>query len=97
MLSTKDALDLYTKLAEFVPEYKEKTDSLDFTGKIIHNMSEKNKQEVFGECLLLMFPDITIEDLSEMTGLKALELFVDGLAENKFLTLVKFCRSIGYG
>lgn len=97
MLSIKDALDLYTKLAEFVPNHEEYSDSFKFAGKIIHNITDSGKYEAFGESLLLMFPDITLDELSKLSGNATVTIFIQGLSDNKFLLLAKFCRSIGYG
>ena len=97
MLSTEKALDLYTKLAEFVPDHEEYSDSFKFTGKIIHNIKESGKYEAFGESLLLMFPETTLDDLAKLSGTALVTLFTQGLSDNKFLLLAKFCRSIGYG
>ena len=97
MLSIKKALDLYTTLAEFTPDHEEYKTSFEFTGKIIHNIKNSEKMEAFGESLLLMFPEVKLEDLQVLSGDALVTLFTEGLSENKYLTLVKFCRSIGYG
>ena len=97
MLNIRDALELYTKLEKFTPNYKEYDDSLEFAGKIIHDIRESDNPEVFGESILLMYPKLTLEKLSESSGHETIALFMEGLAKNKFLLLVEFCRSIGYG
>ena len=97
MLNIRDALELYTKLEKFTPNYKEYDDSLDFAGTIIHNIGESDTPETFGESLLLMYPEKNANEIVEMAGEKIVSLFIDGLVENKFLLLVEFCRSIGYG
>lgn len=97
MLSTKNALELYTYLAEFTPDYEEYSDSFKFAGKIIHNIRNSDKPEAFGESLLLMFPNLELEEFQKLSGDALVSLFIKGLSENKFLLLVKFCRSIGYG
>lgn len=97
MLNIRDALELYTKLEKFTPDYKEYDDSLEFTGKIISDIKNSNTPEAFGESILLMYPDITLEKLAEKSGIEVIGLFVEGLAENKFFLLVEFCRSLGYG
>jgi len=97
MLNIRDALELYTKLEKFTPNYKEYDDSFKFAGKIIHNIRASDNPEAFGESILLMYPDLTIDDLAEKSGMDGVALFMEGLADNKFLLLVEFCRSIGYG
>jgi hypothetical protein len=97
MLNIRDALELYTKLEKFTPNYEEHDDSLEFTGTIISSIRQSDTPEAFGESLLLMYPDKTAKELSEMDGNDIVVLFVEGLAENKFLSLVEFCKVLGYG
>ena len=96
MLSIRDALELYTKLEKFTPDYKDMDDSLEFAGTIIHNIRHSDTPEAFGESLLLMYPDKAVEKLSEMSGEDVVLLFIEGLVENKFLALVEFCGTLGY-
>jgi len=97
MLNIRDALELYTKLEKFTPNYKDIDDSLDFAGTIIHDIRISDTPEIFGECLLLMYPDKIVEELAELSGVEIIKLFVEGLTENKFLALVEFCKVLGYG
>lgn len=97
MLNIDDALRLYSMLKDFLPDPKEYSDSLKFAGKIIHNIKDSDTPEIFGESFLLMFPEVTLEDLPKMSGSEAVSLFIEGLSDNKILSLVEFCRSIGYG
>ena len=96
MLNIRDALELYTKLEKFTPDYEDIDDSLEFTSTIIHDIRQSDTPEAFGECLLLMYPDKTAKGLSEMAGDDIVLLFVEGLVENKFLALVEFCKVLGY-
>ena len=97
MLNIRDALELYTKLEKFTPNYKDIDDSLDFAGTIIHNIRQSDTPEAFGESLLIMYPDKTAKELSEMSGDDVVLLFMEGLTENKFLALIEFCKVLGYG
>jgi hypothetical protein len=97
MLNIRDALELYTKLEKFTPNYEEHDDSLDFAGTIIHDIRNSDTPEVFAESILLMYPDLSVEALHEKSGTEVITLFMEGLAENKFLALIEFCRSLGYG
>ena len=96
MLNTKDAIELYLMLKDFVPDYKLEDDFLEFTGTIVSNIRHSDKPEVFGQSILFMFPKIKIEKLIEMKPLKVVELFMEGLVENRFLLLCGFCEAIGY-
>jgi hypothetical protein len=97
MLNIRDALNLYTLLKDFIPEYDIGEDYLGFITEIICSIRESNSPEVFGESVLLMNPKTDVEKLSEMKSLDVIELFMKGLAENKFFSLRKFCEVLGYG
>jgi len=97
MLNIRDALELYTKLEKFTPNYEDIDDSLEFTSTIIGNIRQSDTPEAFGESLLLMYPDKDAKELSEMEGDDIALLFVEGLTENKFLALIEFCKVLGYG
>jgi hypothetical protein len=97
MLNIRDALELYTKLEKFTPNYKDIDDSLDFAGTIIHDIGQSDTPEIFGESLLLMYPDKDVKEIHEMSGEDIAILFIEGLTENKFLALVEFCKVLGYG
>jgi len=97
MLNIRDALELYTKLEKFTPNYKEYDDSLDFAGTIIHNIGKSTTPEAFAESILLMYSDIEVMELHEKSGQEVVELFIKGLSDNKFLLLAEFCRTLGYG
>jgi len=97
MLNISNALELYSKLEKFTPNYKDMEDSLEFAGTIIQSIKQSDTPEVFGESLLLMYPKYTASYLSKMSGQDIVLLFMKGLAENKFLALVEFCKVIGYG
>ena len=97
MLNTKDALQLYTYLKDFIPDHKEYSESFEFIGKIIKDIGKSDTPEAFGEALLLMYPNKSAEDLVQLPGTEIVNLFTLGLKENKFLALAKFCTVLGYG
>ena len=97
MLNIRDALKLYGLLNEFVPEYTVDEDLLEFAGTIIHSIKNSDKPEVFGQSLLLLYPKTTAEELSKEKPLDIIEMFMEGLVDNKFLLLFDFCESLGYG
>ena len=70
--------------------------SFDFIRKIIHDIRQSDTPEIFGEALLLMYPTKSAEDLVQLPGTELLEMFTQGLVDNKFLALVKFCELLGY-
>lgn len=96
MLNTKDALKLYSLLGKFTPDL-EINDSLEFIGIIVDKVMHSDTPEVFAESLLLMYPELTVEELHDKHGYEIVKLFTEGLVENNFLALVDFCERIGYG
>lgn len=93
MLNLKDAIHLYELLQEFVPS--ELPDNLyDFTGKIIQNIGMSGNPENFGKALILMTGN-TVSELDKLNTSDRIELFILGLKQNKFLTLVEFCKELG--
>jgi len=97
MLNIKDAIRLYALLKDFIPEYDVDGEYLEFVSAIVHNIRTSDRPEVFGDGLLLMYSKITVNELAEKNPLDVVSMFMSGLADNKFLSLAKFCRSLGYG
>ena len=96
MLNIKDAIRLYSYLKDFIPDTEQYDKSFDFIRKIIHDIGQSDTPEAFGEALLLMYPTKEAEDLVQLPGTEIVEMFTQGLVDNKFLVLVKFCRLLGY-
>jgi len=97
MLKIHDAIKLYALLKDYLPDSKNFDNYLDYSGIIIHNIRESSRPETFGECLLLMYPDEDAQTLLDKDSLMIIELFVQGLVNNKILDLVEFCTGINYG
>lgn len=93
MLNTRDALELYVLLKDYIPEELPKT-LLEFTGKMIKNIRNSEQPENFGRALILMSGKSVLE-LDEVGTKKRMLLFIAGLRENYFLDLVEFCKLIG--
>lgn len=97
MLNIKDAIELYLMLKDFIPDYEVGDDLLEFTGKIVSDIGKSDRPEAFGQSILLMYPKISVEKLSEMKSLDVVSIFVKGLSDNKVLSLMRFCEALGYG
>lgn len=92
MLNISDAIELYLLLSKFIPD--EFVDILDFIGKIIGNIKDSDRPEAFGEAIMLMHK-LDIDDIKDKKPQETIELFVEGLNENKIMTLFSFCKQLG--
>jgi len=93
MLNLRDAIKLYSLLKDFIPE--ELPNKLyDFAGTILKNINVSDRPENFGEALILMTGN-TVLKLDKLDSVDRIELFLEGLQKNKFLTLTEFCKELG--
>lgn len=92
-LSTKKAIQLYKLLADHLPPVVE--EPLEFIGKIVHSITEKNRHKDYVEALALMLDvdDDTI--LNNLTPEEAVNVFTEGLMVNRIMALRDFCVKLG--
>lgn len=93
MLNIKDALKLYELLQPHLPDSMSGS-VLDFTGKVIKNIKTSESPEDFSEILMLMY-DYELSDLTIFSGVKLVELFIEGLLDNQIISLVDSCKQLG--
>jgi hypothetical protein len=89
MLNIEKALELAKLLSPFISDPKDDENILDFIGKIVSSIRQSDTPEVFADALSIMF-DYTNDDLEKLSGIDALNLFSDGLLENKIISLCEF-------
>ena len=94
MLNTREALELYILLKDYLPGEMPDT-VFEFTGTIIQNIRNSEKQENFGKALMLMSKQ-SVQELDEIGTHARIELFAEGLKENSVLDLLDFCKIIGF-
>jgi len=94
MLNIRDALKLYSLLSNFVPE--ENSDVLDYIGTTLRNIKNSDNPEAFGRAIMLM-SGMELSELSNKTPVETIELFTQGLIDNKFNSLVALCKGISDG
>jgi len=63
----------------------------DFIGTIVSDIRYSDTPEVFADALMLM-NDITEDDLEELSGTSALEMFSSGLIDNQIIHLCEFSK-----
>jgi len=95
MINIKNGLKLYLKLAPYLPEDAENMSSLDYLHSIITKIKNGNPKDYVD--VLNIMCDINIDELKKHSTEEILEMFVDGLKENKFFSLANFLGSFGYG
>jgi hypothetical protein len=89
MLNIEKALELAKLLSPFISDSKDDENILDFVGKIVSSICQSDTPEVFADALSIMF-GYTNDDLEKLSGIDALNLFSDGLLENKIISLCEF-------
>ena len=95
MINIEDGLTLYLKLSPYLPEDAENVSSLDYLHSIISKIKNGNPKD-YVDVLNIMY-SIDIDGLKKHSTEEILEMFVDGLKENKFFSLSNFLGSFGYG
>ena len=94
-LNLTNALKLYDVLHEYLPEYKEDEDVLEFVGKIVKNIRNSNKHRDYLEAVSIM-TNVSIETLIEYEPNEVLEEFTRGLILNDVVSLKEFAKRVGY-
>ena len=94
VLNTKDAVQLYSLLAPYLPEDKPE-EALEFISQIVESIIENEQHSDFTDALILIYGK-TLEELSEMLPEQILALFVKGLEENKIVLLQDFMQKVGF-
>jgi hypothetical protein len=95
MINIEDGLNLYLKLSPYLPDDAEDMSSLDYLHSIISRIKNGNPKDYI-DALKIMH-SIDINGLKKHSTEEILEMFVDGLKENKFFSLCNFLGSFGYG
>ena len=95
-LTLDKAMELYELLGAHIPEVEdERIDALNFIGKIVEDINASGHHEAYTLSIELMSGK-TLQDLQEMNSEDILDLFVDGLVQNKILDLKSFCNKVGF-
>lgn len=95
-LTFSKAMELYELLGAHIPDVEdENIDALDFIGKIVDDINASGHHEAYTLSIELMSGK-TLQDLQEMASDDILDLFVDGLMQNRILDLKAFCDKVGF-
>lgn len=96
MLNLNDALKLYDIMKPYVSGVVE-TDlsSIDFIQNIIHQMSQRNPKD-YCEAIAIMTNKSINEIVDTMSTEQRFSAFLEGLAENKIVSLVNMVEKVGY-
>ena len=95
MLNIEKGLDLYLKLSPYLPKDVENLSSLEYLQSIVSNIKNGNPRDYVDALNILC--NVDIEELKKHSTESILEMFIDGLKENKFFSLCIFLGSFGYG
>ena len=96
MLTLDKALRLYDVMKPYVNEVvEENLNSLDFIQGIIHQMNQQNPRD-YCEVVSIMTNKPIKDVVDTMSTQERFLAFVEGLAENKIVSLVKMVEKVGY-
>jgi hypothetical protein len=93
-LTLNKAVLLYEILGEHIPEFSD-DEPLEFIGKIVSNIRQSNRHKDYVDAVMLMSGS-DWEEVKQMDSDDVLELFIEGLMENKVVRLKDFFEKIGY-
>jgi hypothetical protein len=94
-LTLDKAMELYEILGVHIPEIQDKNaDAFDFVGKIIDNINASDDHQAYTLAIELM-TRATLSDLQELSSESRLDLFAEGLMQNRILDLKSFCDRVG--
>jgi hypothetical protein len=96
MLMLNDALKLYDIMKPYVTGIDEKDlNSLDFVQGVIHQMNQINPKD-YCESVSIMTGKNLQEIVDTMSTRERFMAFVNGLSENKIISLVQMVEKVGY-
>ena len=95
-LNLEKALELYSIIGKHLPEnVDENLDVLDFIGTIVNNIKESgNHRDYLDSVLILTEQDE--QDILQLESIEVLNMFTQGLMDNRIISLKKFCESINH-
>lgn len=92
-LSIDKALQLYKILAPYIPD--EADDDFNFIGKIINSIKNSGNHRAYTDALELL-TGFGLHQIQEFSAEELLSEFATGLAENRLLSLMDFCKKVGF-
>ena len=96
MLMLNDALKLYDVMKPYVNGVvEENLNSLDFIQGIIHQMNQRNPKD-YCEAVAIMTNKLIKDVVDTMSTQERFTAFVEGLSENKIISLVQMVEKVGY-
>lgn len=90
------ALKLYDILSKYVPEEYDPDDVFNFAGTIVKNIKNSGNHKDYLNALAIMLNKTVKEIIANSDPHEAIRLFIEGIIENQFPSLVEYCKKIGY-
>lgn len=94
-LNLPEALELYEIIGKHIPEETD-DEILDFVGKIVSNIRISGEHRDYVKAVSILTGQ-SIDELLQVPPENILELFIEGLSDNKIIYLKEFSESIGLG
>jgi hypothetical protein len=93
ILPIDKALQLYKLLAPYIPD--DIDDELELSSQILNNIRNSEHKEVYAEVVIL-FSGKTLDELIAYNADEILQMFIEGIKENRLVDLKKFVEQVGY-
>lgn len=95
MLNLNKAVKLYNILNKHLPDNNKELDSLSYVQHIVESIKDKNPRDYVDAVMIMN--NMSFDELKKKDSNEILDLFIEGLSENKFVSLCDFIGSFGYG
>lgn len=95
ILSIEEASEFYNIVLPYLPKERPE-EIITFAGKIVDGIVEDNNHGVFLE-LIKMLTELEDDDLEEKNGVELLELFANGLIDNRVYMMIDYFDKVGFG
>ena len=92
ILSIEEASEFYNIVLPYLPEERPE-EIITFAGKIVNAIPESGNYSIYLK-LLKMLTDIDENELDELGGV---ELFIEGLVENRIFLMKDYFNKVGFG
>jgi len=86
---------LYKVLKPHLPKYKEGEEALEYFSKITKNIRTSGRHRDYVEAVSIMV-GMPVKDIIQFESMEILQTFINGLTENRIISLVEFAQQVGY-
>lgn len=92
ILTFSEAVQFYLFIKDYLPDEKD-SDILNFLGKIVDNIKNSGKAEIYIQAVS-MISGVSEDIILSSTATEVLEVFAEALIRNRFLDLIAFFEKV---